>query len=174
MYYSQSFIPSARTNKGTLILPPLQWQDWQADIMQAGIQAQENGIDDSKWKLIVVSGSQCQEACENSLYLTRQVNVALGRRADRVERYLVQGGMPDTESVTNLHQQYPRLHQATTSSSLLTDQLAPLMNAEEALSQSYILLADPLGNIMMYYTPEQTGNDMLDDLKNLLKLSNIG
>jgi len=37
-----------------------------------------------------------------------------------------------------------------------------------------VFLVDPLGNIMMYYTPTHSGKDLLKDLQKLLKASQIG
>ena len=173
MYYSDTMIPSGRTNKGTLILPPLQWSDWQITILQSGQQAQETGIDEDKWRLLIINEGDCGEACEQSLYLARQVNVALGRRADRLERYYL-GTDSNSGLQAELSNNYPRMHQAHVDKKVLEQQLKPILDTRQALQESYILLADPLGNIMMYYTPEQSGNDILSDLKNLLKLSNIG
>ena len=41
-------------------------------------------------------------------------------------------------------------------------------------SQSYILLVDPVGNVMMYYTDENTAKDIITDLETLLKYSSLG
>ena len=38
----------------------------------------------------------------------------------------------------------------------------------------YIYVVDPLGNVMMYFTPENTPEEMLDDLDNLLDRSSVG
>jgi len=37
-----------------------------------------------------------------------------------------------------------------------------------------ILVVDPLGNMMMYYHAENTGKDMLTDIKRMLKVSKLG
>ncbi len=37
-----------------------------------------------------------------------------------------------------------------------------------------VFIIDPLGNLIMGYQAEQPGGDLLDDLKKLLKASNIG
>jgi hypothetical protein len=38
----------------------------------------------------------------------------------------------------------------------------------------YIYVVDPLGNVMMYFTPENTPEEMLDDIDNLLDRSSVG
>jgi len=40
--------------------------------------------------------------------------------------------------------------------------------------QNYVFIVDPLGNIPLYFTPENSFRDQLGDLKKLLKLSTIG
>jgi len=42
------------------------------------------------------------------------------------------------------------------------------------LHKLIVFVMDPNGNVMMYYRPEQGGKPMLNDLKHLLKTSNIG
>ena len=48
----------------------------------------------------------------------------------------------------------------------------PLLGREP--DGAYILLMDPNGNIMMFYTLDKAGKLMLKDVKHLLKASNIG
>jgi hypothetical protein len=44
----------------------------------------------------------------------------------------------------------------------------------DPVQQPRILVVDPFGNIIMHYGSEHTGKEMLKDLKQLLKLSQIG
>jgi len=44
----------------------------------------------------------------------------------------------------------------------------------ELESKSYVLLVDPVGNVMMYYTPEHTAEEIMTDLETLLRYSSLG
>ncbi|MFM7522872.1 MAG: hypothetical protein ACKO4M_01690, partial [Betaproteobacteria bacterium] len=39
-----------------------------------------------QWLLITVADAACNAACENNLYLARQIHIGLGAEQDRVER----------------------------------------------------------------------------------------
>jgi cytochrome oxidase Cu insertion factor (SCO1/SenC/PrrC family) len=41
-------------------------------------------------------------------------------------------------------------------------------------SKSYVLLVDPVGNVMMYYTQEHTAEEIMTDLETLLRYSSLG
>ena len=49
-----------------------------------------------------------------------------------------------------------------------------LPNVSGAVNAHRVYLIDPLGNLMMFYTPEAKPKGMLDDMKRLLRLSSIG
>jgi hypothetical protein len=44
----------------------------------------------------------------------------------------------------------------------------------DPLTQHYIYVVDPLGNVMLYFTPENTAEDILSDLDTLLDNSSLG
>lgn len=171
MYFTNSMVPEGRTNKGTLIAPPLSVSMLDLKLQQAG-----EGEVDGKWELIVVGQNSCaSEACQQTLHKARQVNVALGREAGRViRRYINIGAELDAATAEAFKSSYPRLHLSGTSHLALEVFLDKELNASEVLERNYIFISDPLGNVMMYYTPENPGGDLLDDLKKLLKVSKIG
>ncbi|OZG73277.1 hypothetical protein BTA51_12435 [Hahella sp. CCB-MM4] len=172
MYFGHIGVPSGTTNHGTLMLPPLQAEDWKLrDIQQTDPGfIQYDGK--SKWVMLVVGSGECSTRCEEALYLTRQVNVALGKEIDRVTRLLlVPENVPGLEQALTGHESLVRLKFAR-------DEYEGLQQALKEYDiglQGYdILLMDPLGNIMMHYSSTHTGKDILEDLKRLLKVSKIG
>lgn len=171
MYFTGSMVPEARNNKGTLILPTLLVEMLDLKLQQAG-----EGDVEGKWELIVFGQNDCaSNECQEVLHNTRQVNVALGREAGRVvRRYVNIDGAVDATTLASLQANYPRLHVSHTSYLALEVFLDKEVDASQATKGSYVFIADPLGNVMMYYTLENSGGDMLYDLKKLLKVSNIG
>ena len=159
-FYGQTWIPAATTNEGTLVHPPIRL-------------ARATAIEDlpgGRWLLLVMSENSCDESCRRALYFIRQVNLALGKDMDRVDRLLL--GSLSLPEVVELQQLYPKLRLLSVDRSRLEE--AFQNSGDLRPDASLIYLADPLGNIMMYYLPEQFGKPILDDLRHLLKVSNIG
>ncbi len=150
-FYFPQLMPTATTNKGELIAPP--------------VQADALGLDEftGDWVLIIPVGSSCGTECEERLYLARQVNTALGRESSRVKRLVLwTSGAGANNGVLD---QYPDIETA----------FVPETKLENALgSAERIYLMDPLGNIFMFYTLDKAGKPMLEDIKHLLKISSIG
>jgi len=122
---------------------------------------------------MVSAGTFCDKVCEHALYLARQVNVGLGKDASRVQRaLLVSGNNLAEESRALIERDYPRLLVIFYQPGLVEAGLGPAIGGRDI--QGHIFLCDPNGNIMMYYTAAQGGKEILEDLKHLLKISNIG
>jgi hypothetical protein len=52
--------------------------------------------------------------------------------------------------------------------------LQPLLALLPAVNADRIYLVDPLGNLMMFYESDSKPKGMLEDMKRLLRLSQIG
>lgn len=120
-----------------------------------------------RWVLVVIDGSGCPRACEEKLWIVRQVRKAQGEQLDRVERvWLIDDGRkPD-----------PRLTQEYAGTWFVTaaaDALAAAFVAEGS-SRNHIYLLDPLGNIVMRFPEAPDPKRMIKDLGRLLKYSSIG
>ena len=150
-------LPESKTNVGTLISPPVSHE--LADIT----------LGERKWSLVMPVGEDCSEDCQQRFYFARQVNVALGKNSDRVQRIVVADAATALDSIT---EQYPDLIRVE--SSMVQFGKALKNFVAEPVSGNYIYLMDPNGNIMMFYTLEEAGKPMLKDIKHLLKISNIG
>ena len=157
MYFNLWGVPDGRTNFGQLLLPPNQLKQTQLVNEKAVPWSQEDA--DKRWLVIYLTPQECDKACKEATYLLRQINVALGKEAHRVTRFLVNQKGAYNEQ---LKKDYPALIQ-------LTSQAAEFFAMGEG-----IYLVDPLGNIMMYYSKDFVGKELLKDLKKLLKNSNIG
>lgn len=170
MFYTGWFNPATSTNKGQLVSPlqPVQVLGLQG----ADEQPLENrfGLDhpDPRWHLIIAAET-CDSQCEQLLYLARQVNIALGKNADRVRRVAYIGELPEPLAA-RWEQEYPGLERLR-----VQDTRQPQWPAgADPAAEAQILVVDPMGNVMMRYGPQHTGKDMLTDLKHLLKLSQVG
>ncbi len=139
------------TNKGEFVQPPVVLADLDIrDSTGAPIAEGPN------WWLWLVQDEPCDAACDATLHQLRQLHVLLHRDADRVKRALVGSQNPDRP---DLRERYPPLE-------FLTGRVGALAPG--------IYIVDPLGNLVFYYPPKDSGKPVLQDLKRLLKVSQIG
>ena len=170
LFYTGWLNPAGHTNNGTLVQPVVPVQALNLQTASGTPLQQRFGVevDEPRWLLLVVS-DQCLAQCEELLYLARQVNIALGKNATRVARAAALGQLP------------AELARRWSSDYGLMERLSPVPGTRPVWpdginpeSEPRILLVDPFGNIMMHYGPDNTGKDMLEDLKHLLRISQIG
>jgi len=171
MYFTDTLVPEGRNNRGSLILPTLAVEKLALQLEQAG-----EGSVEGKWELLVFGRNGCvSKNCQEMLHNTRQVNVALGREAGRLaRRYINVDDALTAPTLAEFKINYPRLHLSQSTVAALQVFLDKELDARQVVERNFIFIADPLGNVMMYYTPENLGGDILNDLKKLLKVSNIG
>lgn len=157
VYFFPELIPKGTTNKGMLVSPPIAISKIQDGMVK---------LPDRKWVLVMTAGVDCDKTCRHALYLARQANIALGKNANRVSRLLLVSDDHVSKAFqTTLSQDY---------SHMLIQYVAPdsVYAALGHVSTSgsldgYIFLADPGGFVMMAYSPDNTGKDILSDLKHL-------
>lgn len=160
--------PEGRRNHGVLIEPqrPL------PDIATTALDGRAGSLRDLKdqWLLVSVAGGACDAACQNHLYLQRQLREGLGKDKDRLDWvWLIPDDAPVREATR------PALAQATVlrvPAPALASWLAP--EPGRALSD-HLYLVDPLGNWMMRFP---AGLDMAGaakakrDIERMLRAAN--
>lgn len=151
-------------NNGALIRPP-------RAIAELPLQTQEGAAFDfakqqKQWSIVIPATSHCDQQCEQTLYITRQIHIALGKYADRVRRYLVVTEFPLDAAFENLLKQHPKLEVLRADS----DEFAKYFARSDLrpLQDHQYLLLDPQGWFMMSYGPQHDGKAVLKDLKFLL------
>lgn len=136
--------PEGRRNHGVLIDP----QRALPDIAITTLDGRPGTLRDLKdqWLLVSVAGGACDTACQNHLYLQRQMREGLGKDKERVDWvWLIPDDAPVAESMR------PALAQATVlrvPAPALAQWLAP--EPGRALA-NHLYLVDPLGNWMMRF-----------------------
>ncbi len=145
-------LSGSTTNRGVLVQPPLRFSEHH----HAGY-----------WSLIYIADAQCDQACEGRLYLMRQVTIALGKDARRVHQLLV----PTTDAIDETFSALIDTEHPDLTVEWLAQDLVDLGLTSEG---DWVYLMDPMGNIMLRFGPENSGQDMLKDLKHLMKLSRVG
>lgn len=167
IYHSGFGIPLGTINKGDL-LPEAKSI---ADISVSNLNGNEISLIEGKqkWRLLIPSTESCGTSCQKNLYTTRQVHVRLGEKARRVERVLL---MPKADIVqkTSLAKDHPKLAYAVVNPIELESLLKSELSAGRNIYEHYYLM-DQEGFIMMSYGTEHTGNELLTDVKRMLKYS---
>ncbi len=131
------------------------------------------------WQLLYLGAPECDDSCVERLYFLRQLHVRLSREFDRVQRVYVQasdvtGPLPDA-TATLMAEQQPDMKVVYAGASALRTHLQSTVPAgADPVSEHYIYVVDPVGNVMLYFTPENTPEDILSDLDTLLDNSSLG
>lgn len=143
------------TNNGEFVDPPMRLTDLDL-VTEAGAPLG----DSEQWWLLVNADSVCDADCEHALLQTRQLHILLNKEASRVSRALVSdGSIAADEHLAP----YPKVLHL----------LAPPETSDGLLRRG-IYIVDPIGNLVFFYPLSDAGKPVLDDLKKLLKLSQIG
>ena len=158
LYYGHAWHPGGRVNHGELIQPARPLPD-------AGLPPPLSL--QRKWTLLFVQRGPCEALCSKRLYDTRQVRTALDREMDRVQRVLIAD--PDCCDLKQLHEMHPDLTLVPRG-----EGVGPLLKLLPEPDSQRIYLVDPLGNVMMFYAADAPAKGLLEDMKRLLRLSQIG
>lgn len=154
MYKLKFWVPEGRSYHGVMIGNG----EGRADI---GIDAQ-----DERWQLLVSAPEACAEECRQLVYLARQIQIGLGRDASRASHALAAAQPLTADYQALLGREYPQLRRYP------LDVQRYVQKVGEVGPQLWIV--DPHGNLVLRYDAKVNGKHVLDDLRHLLKLSNIG
>lgn len=161
MYYSGGLQPAGRTNHGALLEPIVNIAE---ELPESEISKQGGGY----WVLLYSDSEECMKPCKEALYTIRQSRKMLGKEMERVKRVFLHGeSSPDTVFLAAEHAGLIIMRD---------DDLSKFLNNNKpaALTAGGYFLLDPLGNLVMYFRPEIDPSDMVEDIKRLLKFSQIG
>lgn len=154
MYQWRFWVPDGRNYHGELL------GDGQSRA-SLGVQG-----DDRHWQLLVTAPQGCAEDCRQLVYLARQINIGLGRDADRGSHALASAQPLDEAYASRLRREYPQL------------QRYPLDPERYRQAQpdgaAQLWIVDPHGNLVLRYGAGANGKSILNDLRLLLKISRIG
>ncbi|MBA1203909.1 hypothetical protein G7009_19495 [Pseudomonas capeferrum] len=154
MYKLQFWVPEGRSFHGEMIGNG----QMRADI---GIDAKEQ-----RWQLLVSAPAACDQDCRQLVYLARQIQIGLGRDASRASHALATAQPLAADYQALLGQEYPQLQRYSLDLQRYGRQVS------EPGPQLWIV--DPHGNLVLRYDGQVNGKQVLNDLRHLLKLSNIG
>ena len=160
--------PDGRTNYSALILPSrtvpaaldLRTLDGQP-VAPASLRGQ--------WLMVVTGDAACDAACEERIYLQRQLRDMLGRERDRVDRvWLVTGsGVPSDKLIQAASAKSP-LTVLRVDRAALAAWLAP---ADGQALEDHVYVVDPMGEWMLRAPVKPEPSRLKRDLEKLLRAS---
>jgi hypothetical protein len=160
----------ASGNYGTLIepvkrlnWPPLETLD--GEKLEAGFGR--------KWTFLLFAGAPCDELCRNNLFYMRQIRTLLGRDTMRLQNVLITA-QPLGDKMKIYLQNFPNLKVIEKNNDPALYNQFYLPGLGEVGSSPRLYLVDPDQNLMMYYPAENDQAQVLQDIKKLMKLSQIG
>jgi len=154
MYKLQFWVPDGRSYHGEMIGNG----ESRTDI---GVDAQ-----DARWQLLVSAPAACAEDCQQLVYLARQIQIGLGRDAGRASHALAAAQALPGDYQDRLEREYPQLQRYPLD--------AQRYGRKVSAPGPQLWIVDPHGNLVLRYDAKVNGKQVLDDLRHLLKLSNIG
>ena len=155
MYKLQFWVPEGRSYHGQMI------GNGQSRA-ELGVQA-----DEERWQMLVTAPQDCSADCQHLVYLARQIQVGLGRDASRASHALATAQPLNADYEAKLSREYPQLRRYPLD-------LSTYSKTVPGKSAPQLWIIDPHGNLVLRYDATLKGKDLLNDLRHLLKLSNIG
>ncbi len=159
-------------NYGNLITPPIQLQ--KSDLAAFGTFSQQNFSElDNHWLFIHIvpePAANCDETCLKAIKNSHQLWIMLNQNLLRLRRIVV---FPDTGIAAKLKPAIKDdyLLHAVGNQSLFSQLSKKLPTPIRA---GTLLLRDPLGNVMLWYSPDFDPYKVKKDLSRLFRTSRIG
>ncbi|WP_424947329.1 hypothetical protein [Candidatus Spongiihabitans sp.] len=171
-----AWLPQGQSNHAALINPVVALTPFENSRFDHGRISPERISLESlkhKWTIVHLLSSDCQAQCQKSLYNTRQARLALGKDANRVQRYVVVNDAVPANAIQQRRADAVLVNPSASSSPGLQKQLQRIIE-QHNIGNHDALLVDPVGNVMMVIPVNLDPRLLLKDLKKLLKVSRIG
>lgn len=165
LYFYPDLLPNKQVNNGELIqpsvdLPPVNFQT----VDKQGLTASDfQGF----WTLMTLGGDDCGDICRQHIHDFRQIRLALGKDMYHIQRLLVLTQAEQAEGFYELLGNHKGMRVAIDGDHAFEGILHRPRGSLDA-----VYLIDPMGKIMMRYSPEVPASDILEDMQRLLKATN--
>lgn len=182
LYSHPSLIGLKKQNKGDLVQPS--FSITQFTLYNEHGQRIDNHSNQSlpptptrtngQWLLMLFIPKQCDYSCVKSIYTLRQLRLAMGAEQERVERaVLTYQNSYDPELILQV-KNYFGTRLLRVNQNQFAKIIQQYVNKPYALNQGTIYIVDPNGNFVMSYHPNVDAMNIYKDLKQLLRVSQIG
>ena len=120
-----------------------------------------------QWLLVVVDGGACGAACEQRLFMQRQLREMTGREADRIEKlWLVVDDAPLSPTLQQALAATPAMHIVRLPRAAVAAWLQP---APGHALEDHLYIVDPMGDWMMRAPADADPSRLKRDIDRLLK-----
>ena len=161
LYFLSGMSPEGTKNNGVFFKSYFDLNDFK------NIEGKQDLIkfEDGKWILSVYVTNI--DSSEESIYLARQLNVALNRDINKLKRVIFYSNKLLEPNLKNIKLQYPRVE-------IIEDKNGVLLNVLQRNSsldfniENPIFVIDPYGRAVMYFLPDTDPKLILKDLKVLI------
>ena len=161
--------PEGRTNYATLIqpsraMPEMALQDLQGQsVPLARLRDQ--------WLLVVAAPAGCNTACEQLLFMQRQLREMMGRERDRLDKvWLITDEAPLRADLQQALEATPAMHLLRAPGPAVAQWLQPEPGQE---LQAHLYIVDPMGQWMMRTPAQPDPAKVKKDLERLLRASSF-
>lgn len=167
-YFTGMGVPQDTVNEGILLEPARNMKDILGEA-EGQLPTLKNNL---KWTLLIPVGQNCDANCQKNLYITRQVHIRLAEKADRIERYAVNlNGQTGLDYLNSIASDQPGLKSFSVSRTVWDKWLSGTNAPASVENQHYFILVDQVGYAMMFYSIDHDGNQLLKDIKRVLRFS---
>lgn len=157
LYYGIGWRPAGSTNHGELLQPMRQ------------LPESISGLE-GKWALVYAGDGACNEACRHALYIGRQAHTLLNKDMGRVQRVLLATSNCCDRGFLQKEHDGLLVHEVS-GEPVLGELRAALPPGDHS---HHLFVVDPLRNVVLRFDTRENPRGLLDDMKKLLKLSQIG
>lgn len=121
------------------------------------------------WNMFTIINENCEQECINDLYRMRQIRLATGNDALRVQRVVYFSGAIKADRAGELFKEYSG--QLLLPVDNINKSQLSLFKVNDIDQKHAIYLIDPAGFIMMVYPPGTDPGGIIKDMKHLLRIS---
>jgi len=146
LFHYTAYFKLKTLNHGSLLHSPIDVKD-----LYAGMPNSQ----EKKWRVLYVTNEKCDTQCQEMNHQLTQVQKALGKDRDRVIN-INMTRMAKSVQLQKLEAQLAEQH------------------VRDYTTANKVYLIDPLGNLFMYYSDKTDPMNILNDLKRVLEVSQIG
>ena len=170
LMYVTGWRPSSTGNHGELIQPARFIEDRAMQSID-GKPVKFSELQ-GKWTMVYFDTAACPEECVKQLYTMRQTHISQGKDQDRVQRIFILTDASAVDALPAKLTDYPDMRVLSGEKAVLAKLTQDFgIDALAEMDKRSIYLLDPMGNLMMRYTPGIDPAGLRKDLVRLLKYS---
>lgn len=160
--------PEGRSNYGTLVDPARPWPTALPAATLGGDPVAPAGLA-GQWLLVAVGPAACNQACEQRLFMQRQLREMLGRERDRLDKvWLVTDSAPVAPTLQRALEAVPATTVLRVPPEALAQWLQPAAGQQLA---DHLYLVDPKGRWVLRWPAQPEPARVRRDIDRLLRAS---